>query len=164
MIENPALSLKRRKDMSKLLSYRPPRIAIALLAISTGFWYFSPSHTILYMPYKLVASVCIIVGFTGMVLAWLQFKKSDTAVCPTAKTLRIITNGLYRYTRNPMYLGMLLMLLGTSFIMGTIPSMLAPVVFFLTIDKTFIPYEEDKLQAAFGDSYNEYIAATRRWL
>jgi protein-S-isoprenylcysteine O-methyltransferase Ste14 len=140
------------------------RIAIALLAISIGLWYFSPTLTLLYMPYKLLASVCIIVGFTVMILAWLQFKKSEAAVCPTAKTSRIITNGLYRYTRNPMYLGMLLMLLGTSFIMGTIPSMLAPVLFFLTIDKIFIPYEEDKLQAAFGNSYNEYMVATRRWL
>jgi len=116
------------------------------------------------MPYKLVASVCIIIGFAGMILSWLQFKKSDAAVCPTAKTSRIIMNGLYRYSRNPMYLGMLLILLGTSFIMGTIPSVLAPVVFFLIIDKIFIPYEEEKLQVSFGKYYNEYMLATRRWV
>jgi hypothetical protein len=72
--------------MSKLLSYRPPRIAAALLAVSIGLWYFSPTYTLLYMPYQLVASICIIVGFTVMLFAWLQFKKSDAAVCPTAKT------------------------------------------------------------------------------
>ena len=150
--------------MNKLLTYRPPRIALALLAVTIGLWYFSPPQTLFFMPYILVASVCIIIGFAGMILAWLQFKRSDEAVCPTAKTSRIIMYGMYRYTRNPMYLGMVLILLGASFIMGTIPSMLAPVVFFLIIDKIFIPYEEDKLQSSFGDSYNEYMMATRRWL
>ena len=164
MFECPAPFQKEEKKMSKLLSYRPPRIAAALLAVSIGLWYFSPTYTLLYMPYQLVASICIIVGFTVMLFAWLQFKKSDAAVCPTAKTSRIVMAGTYRYTRNPMYLGMLLQLLGASFILGTVPSMLAPVVFFLIIDKIFIPYEEDKLQAAFGDSYNEYMMATRRWL
>ena len=109
--------------MSKLLSYKPPRIAAALLAVSIGLWYFSPTYTLLYMPYQLVASICITVGFIIMMFAWLQFKKSDAAVCPTAKTSRIVMDGTYRYTRNPMYLGMLLQLSGASFIMGTVPSM-----------------------------------------
>lgn len=150
--------------MNKLLTYRPPRIAILLLMISLGLWCFSPPDTLLYMPNKLVASICIITGFVGMLLAWLQFKKSDAAICPTAETSRIIKNGMYRYSRNPMYLGMLLILLGASFIMGTLPSMAAPAAFFLIIDKTFIPYEEEKLLSSFGDSYNEYMMATRRWL
>jgi protein-S-isoprenylcysteine O-methyltransferase Ste14 len=116
------------------------------------------------MPYKLVASVSIVLGFSGMIIAWLQFKKSEAAICPTAETSLIITNGLYRYSRNPMYLGMFLILLGTSFIMGTLPSMVAPAVFFLIIDKVFIPYEEDKLLTSFGDSYKVYMKTTRRWL
>lgn len=150
--------------MNKLLSYRPPRIAILLLIISLGLWYSSPPNTLLYMPYNLLASICIVLGFAGMITAWLQFKKSNTAVRPTAETSRIIKNGMYRYSRNPMYLGMFLILLGASFIMGTLPSMVAPAVFFLIIDKIFIPYEEDKLLSSFGDTYNEYMMATRRWL
>jgi protein-S-isoprenylcysteine O-methyltransferase Ste14 len=129
-----------------------------------GLWYFSPAQTLVYIPYKLVASVCIIAGFAGMIIAWLQFKRSDAAICPTAETSRIIKNGMYRYSRNPMYLGMLLILLGASFIMGTLPSMAAPAVFFLIIDKIFIPYEEDKLLTSFGDSYKVYMTTTRRWL
>ena len=155
---------KRTRIMNKLLLYRPPRIAILLLIISTGLWYFSPPNTLLYLPFSLLAGACIIVGFTVMTFAWLQFRKSDTAVCPTAKTSRIVMDGLYRYTRNPMYLGMLLMLLGASFIMGTAPSMLAPVAFFIIIDKVFIPYEEDSLLSSFGDSYSAYMKVARRWI
>ena len=155
---------QRRIDMKKLFTNRPPRIALALLVVTMGVWYFSPPDTLLYLPYKLMGSICIILGFAGLIIAWLQFKRSDTTVCPTAETSGIIKNGMYRYSRNPMYLGMLLILLGASFIMGTLNSMVAPAIFFLIIDKIFIPFEEKKLLTSFGDSYNEYMMTTRRWL
>ena len=150
--------------MSSLLSYRPPRIAIALLAISTWLWYFSPPHTLLHIPYKLIAIAIIIFGFTVMTWAWLQFKKSATAICPTAKSSLIVTHGVYKYSRNPMYLGMLVMLTGASFLMGTLPSMLAPIGFFIIIDKVFVPYEEEELLSVFDDVYFNYQMVTRRWL
>jgi protein-S-isoprenylcysteine O-methyltransferase Ste14 len=99
-----------------------------------------------------------------MTWAWLQFRKSDTAVCPTSRTSRIVTNGAYKYSQNPMYLGMLFMLTGASFLMGTISSMFAPIGFFIIIDRVFIPYEEEKLLSDFGDVYSNYQMTTRRWL
>ena len=150
--------------MSKLLTYRPPRIAIVLMTISIGLWFFSPPDTLLHIPYKLIATLSIIFGFTVMTWAWLQFRKSDTAVCPTAKSSLIVTHGIYKYSRNPMYLGMLFMLTGASFLMGTIPSMFAPIGFFIIIDKVFVPYEEGKLLTAFDDVYSNYQMVTRRWL
>jgi protein-S-isoprenylcysteine O-methyltransferase Ste14 len=149
--------------MSKLLSYRPPRIAIVLMTISIGLWFFSPPGTLLYIPYKWIAGVSIVFGFTVMTWAWLQFRKSDTAVCPASITSRIVTNGAYRYSQNPMYLGMLIMLTGGSLLMGTIPSMFAPIAFFIIIDRVFIPYEEEKLLSDFGDVYSKYQMAARRW-
>ncbi len=150
--------------MSKLLSFRPPRIAIVLMTISIGLSYFSPPQTLLYIPYELIAGVSIVFGFAVMTWAWLQFRKSDTAVCPTSITSLIVTNGAYRYSQNPMYLGMLTMLAGASLLMGTIPSMFAPVVFFIIIDRVFIPYEEEKLLNDFGDVYSKYQMVTGRWL
>jgi protein-S-isoprenylcysteine O-methyltransferase Ste14 len=149
---------------SRLLAYKPPRIAIVLLAISIGLWFFSPPQTLFYIPYILIAGLSIIFGSTVVTWAWFQFKKSDTAVCPTSRTSRIVTNGVYKYSRNPMYLGFLFMLIGGSFLMGTMPSMFAPIVFFIIIDKVFIPYEEEKLLSAFGDEYSNYQRVTRRWL
>jgi protein-S-isoprenylcysteine O-methyltransferase Ste14 len=150
--------------MSKLISFRPPRIAIVLITISIGLWYFSPPQTLLHIPYKWIAGVSIVFGFAVMTWAWLQFRKSDAAVCPTSITSRIVTNGAYRYSQNPMYLGMLFMLTGASFLMGTIPSMLAPIGFFIIIERVFIPYEEEKLLSVFGDVYSKYQMVTRRWL
>lgn len=152
------------KSMTNLISYKPPRIAISLLAVATVLWHFSPPETIIYIPYKLVGSIFIPTGFTVLLVAWLQFKKAHTAIPPTAESTLIVTSGIYRYTRNPMYLGMLLMMLGAAFFMGTIPAMLGPVVFFLIIDKVFIPYEEKDLQSSFGNEYEEFLSTTRRWL
>jgi protein-S-isoprenylcysteine O-methyltransferase Ste14 len=96
--------------------------------------------------------------------AWFQFQKSKTAVCPTSETATIVTNGAYRICRNPMYLGMLLMLTGISFFMGAVQAFFAPAAFFIIMDKVFIPYEEEKLLKGFENSYAEYIKRTRRWL
>jgi protein-S-isoprenylcysteine O-methyltransferase Ste14 len=150
--------------MSKLLSYRPPKIALALMTVSIGLWFFSPPQTLLYIPYKWIAGVSIILGFTILTWAWLQFRKSDTAVRPTAKSSLVVTHGLYKYSRNPMYLGLLVMLTGASLMMGTIPAMFAPIGFFIIIDKVFIPFEEEKLQNFFGDVYSTYLTQTRRWV
>lgn len=150
--------------MIRMITYRPPRIALALLAGTIILWRLSPPDTVLYISYKLIATIFIICGFILMITAWFQFKRSNVAICPTAETQRIITEGAYKYSRNPMYLGILLMLLGASFGMGTITAMLAPTLFFLIMDKIFIPYEEEKLHFSFGDEYGHYERATRRWL
>ena len=150
--------------MNNLITYRPPKIAITLLVAAIVLWHLSPPETIIYLPYKLIGTIYIPLGFAVLLIAWLQFKKANAAICPTAESPLIVTSGIYRYIRNPMYLGMLLMLLGSAFFMGTITAMLAPVIFFLIIDKVFIPYEEEKLLTSFGDSYSQYMLTTRRWL
>jgi protein-S-isoprenylcysteine O-methyltransferase Ste14 len=150
--------------MEKLLKYRPPRIAALLTAISVTFWYFSPTHTVLYVPYKLIGSISTIVGFAIMMWAWLQFQKAKTAVCPTAESSTIVVDGAYRICRNPMYLGMLLMLTGVALFMGTVEAFFAPAAFFIIMDKVFIPFEEKKLLKGFENHYAEYMKRTRRWL
>ena len=150
--------------MEKLLKYRPPRIAGLLMVITVAIWSFSPPETVLYLPYKLIGSIGIISGFTIMMWAWFQFQKTKTAVCPTSKTTTIVINGAYRICRNPMYLGMLLMLTGIAFFMGDVQAFFAPAAFFIIMDKVFVPYEEEKLLQGFGNNYAEYMKRTRRWL
>ena len=150
--------------MNRILELKPPRIAFVLLAFSIGLWYFSPYGTVLLIPNKLIASVIITLGFVIMMWAWFLFKKSNTVVCPTGTTSLIVTKGVYKFSRNPMYLGMTMMLTGASFLMGSVSSFLAPAAFFLIIDKFFIPYEEEKLFATMQDEYSQYFEETRRWI
>src|SRR3989338_7086576 len=103
-------------------------------------------------------------GFTLMMRARCLFQKCKTPVKPTEIPTAIVTDGPYRATRNPMYLGFILMLLGTTFLVGTLPMFLAPLVFFLIINLAFIPYEEAKMEGIFGQKYLDYKKRVRRWL
>jgi protein-S-isoprenylcysteine O-methyltransferase Ste14 len=150
--------------MERILKYRPPRIAAFLTAITAAIWFFSPAETVLYIPYRLIGSISLISGFAIMMWAWFQFQKAETALCPTADTTTIVINGAYRICRNPIYLGMLLLLAGIAFFMGAVQAFIAPGAFFLIMDKVFIPYEEEKLLQGFGNQYAEYMKRTRRWL
>lgn len=99
-----------------------------------------------------------------MMLAWWQFKERKVAICPTASTDHLITDGIYRITRNPMYLGIVTMLGGVAVFFGTLPFYAVTIVFFVAMDRGFCPYEEDKLVVVFGDDYVSYNSKVRRWL
>ncbi|MGD8385312.1 MAG: isoprenylcysteine carboxylmethyltransferase family protein, partial [Lysobacterales bacterium] len=83
---------------------------------------------------------------------------------PFSPATTLVTGGLYRYTRNPMYLGMTLMLLGMALLLGSVTA-LAPVAGFArVIHKRFVLPEEAFLEKAFGQAYLDYKLRVRRWL
>ncbi|HSD68590.1 MAG TPA: methyltransferase [Woeseiaceae bacterium] len=86
------------------------------------------------------------------------------AICPTAATASLVTNGVYSLTRNPMYLGMLIMLAGAAVFMGTLPFYAATAVLFVVLDRGFCRYEEAKLAGVFGQPYRDYKGKVRRWI
>jgi protein-S-isoprenylcysteine O-methyltransferase Ste14 len=150
--------------MEKILHYRPPRIALVLLIVAWILHHFSPEKTILHLPLPLVGTICMVSGFWIMTWAWLHFRKAKTAVCPTAEATTLVTSGPYRLCRNPMYLGMLLVLAGAAFFMGSIVAVFAPFAFFAAMDNVFIPYEESSLDRSFGPEYAQYKKIVRKWI
>jgi protein-S-isoprenylcysteine O-methyltransferase Ste14 len=99
-----------------------------------------------------------------MMWAWWQFKEHKVAICPTDETDYLITDGVYRLTRNPMYLGMILMLFAIAVFVGTLPFYVAAFLFFTIINWVFCPYEEDKLTRVFRQDYADYRTQVRRWI
>lgn len=152
------------EGMSGLIRCKPPRIALTCLVAAAGLHVVSPKGTVLFLPYHLLGMLQIIGGFTVMMWAWVLFKQKKTAVCPTAEAAVLMQDGPYRYTRNPMYLGMVLMLCGTAFLLGSIIAFCAPVAFFITMNEIFIPFEETNMKRLFENSYIGYIKSVRRWL
>ena len=144
------------------VSYRPPRIAMLLLAIAATWQWLLPAPLLFRAP--LAAALLAIAGFTMMMRAWWQFRQRRVAICPTEPTDDLITDGIYRLTRNPMYLGVVLMLAGVALGVGTLPFALAGAAFFLVIDLAFCPYEEAKLRATFGEDWAAYCNKVSRWL
>jgi len=87
-----------------------------------------------------------------------------TTVMPTKAPDKLVTEGIYRLIRNPMYLGMLLILSGFPLIIDTIIGFVCPVIFFSLMDRIVIPREEKVVESVFGETYREYKSKTRRWI
>ena len=110
----------------------------------------------------------LLVGIGGVLLSgWGErtFAAEGTDILPASPTnKKLVTRGPFRHTRNPMYLGLVLMALGFAFYFGTIPFYAVPVLLFVLCDFSFIPFEEAKMQRQFGDQYTDYLRRVRRWI
>ena len=134
-----------------------------LALAATVQWVLPPVRVELFT--SSVLAVCAgVAGFTVMIWAWWLFQKAETAICPTADSQVLVTSGVYRLTRNPMYLGMVLMMAGMALWFGTLPYYLVVVLYFLVINEVFCPFEEERLVDTFGKEYSEYQRKVRRWV
>jgi protein-S-isoprenylcysteine O-methyltransferase Ste14 len=146
----------------QLIGYRPPRIAMCMLIIAMAVHWLIP---ISIFPSSLkAAALAGVTGFSLMMRAWWLFKVSETAICPTADTTVLITHDVFAVSRNPMYLGMVLMLFACAIYAGTLPFYIVAAMYFAIINIAFCPYEEQKLQDAFGEEFLAYKRSVRRWL
>lgn len=107
----------------------------------------------------MVIAVCI------AVIALFQFFKSKTTIDPTnpSKASKLVSSGVYQYSRNPMYLGMLLLLLAWGLWLGNAFNVLLAVGFVGYMNKFQILPEEESLSGLFGREYAQYCTLVRRW-
>lgn len=99
-----------------------------------------------------------------MIWAWKLFQEKKTPIRPTDEPSTLVADGPFRFSRNPMYLGIILMLTGVAVWVGSLPMFLAPIAFFIVLSIVFIPHEEKTLERIFGDAYRDYKSKVRRWL
>ena len=113
--------------------------------------------------------VVVTVGLAGTLFllpAVVSFVRQNTTVnpqTPSAATT-LVTNGVYGVTRNPMYVGMLLLLLSFALWIGDASAFVAVLIFFLTIDRFQIRREEESLRQIFGPAFEEYAKRVPKWL
>jgi protein-S-isoprenylcysteine O-methyltransferase Ste14 len=104
-------------------------------------------------------------GFVLPVWAILLFRRAGTEVKPTSPANKaLVSSGPYRFTRNPMYLGLVLITLGIALWVGSWPMLLAPVLTFATASFVHIPFEEAKMRRQFGEAFDAYTQKVRRWI
>lgn len=103
-------------------------------------------------------------GFALPIWGAYIFRRHDTNIKPYKDPEHIVTSGPFAFSRNPMYLGLFLMLTGAVVRYGTLESLLFPAVFFVLINWWQIPYEEERMTEIFGDEFAAYKARVRRWL
>jgi protein-S-isoprenylcysteine O-methyltransferase Ste14 len=106
----------------------------------------------------------VALGLALAAVAMASFVRARTSPIPIKPTTAIVATGPYRFTRNPMYLGLALLYLGVTLWVDTLwPLLFLPLVLF-TIQRTVIAREERYLEAKFGDEYRGYKARVRRWI
>lgn len=145
----------------------PPPVVGALVA--AGMWgvaALGPELPIDSVAKYLATGVLAATGIALDVLGLLAFRKARTTVNPLkpARASSVVTSGVYRITRNPMYLGLALLLLAWAVWLSALPPFGGPVLFVLYITRFQIVPEERALRGRFGDEYEAYAARVRRWL
>ncbi|MDN6308722.1 methyltransferase family protein [Psychrobacter sp.] len=107
-----------------------------------------------------------IIGLGSGALGVAQFKQAQTTVNPHTpeKSTNLVTGGIYQYTRNPMYLGLVLILLGWGFYLSHFLSFMLTPVFMIYMRRFQIQPEERMMSQKFGKHYEAYVSRVRRWI
>lgn len=142
----------------------PPTHFYIYLIISILLHYALPLKQIINYPFYLIGFLLFIIGAGLNVWADQSLKKYKTTVKPNEKPAALIVTGAFKISRNPMYLGMALILFGAGFILGSVISFVGVLLFITAMEIMFIPQEEKNLKEQFGEEFEAYKKKVRRWL
>ena len=142
----------------------PPVYLLLGISLQVGLHYVLPLATIIPPPYHWSGIAVIVLGVLIILFPAASFSKADTTIIPFRESSSLVVSGLYRHTRNPMYLGMVLILSGVALLTGSLSPFVVPVLFVLVINRMIISVEERMLERAFGDEYLAYKKTVRRWI
>jgi protein-S-isoprenylcysteine O-methyltransferase Ste14 len=145
----------------------PPVVLVAFVAV--GMWALSrisPDFSIAIPAAGWVASGIALVGMAIAVLGVLAFRTAGTTVDPRVpdQSESLVVSGIYRYSRNPMYLGFLMVLCAWGLWLGNVPALLFLPAFVLYMNRFQIAPEERFMREKFGDAFTRYCTGVRRWL
>ena len=112
---------------------------------------------------RMLAGLAFVAGFAIMMTAVSLFKRAGNDPKPWKTATAFVTDGVYRWTRNPMYLGMGLIYLGLAIFFDSLVTVLLLIPLFVWITRNVIEKEEAYMAAKFGEPYLAYKASTRRW-
>jgi protein-S-isoprenylcysteine O-methyltransferase Ste14 len=125
---------------------------------------YLPGSRFTSQAWQMVGSAVIVAGLVPIVIANRSFLRARTDAIPFRNVTALVTDGVYRFTRNPMYLGMALVLLGCATTLGAASAFLVPPVFMAIIELRFIRPEEALLRELFPEEFPAYCQRVRRWL
>ncbi len=116
------------------------------------------------LPMTIAGWLLIATGIALIGWAMKHFRKAKTSEMPWVVPTAFVVGGPYVLTRNPMYVGMAMILLGFAALKSSPPMLIAPIGFMITVTLTWIRFEESVLTRRFGKSYLSYTSRVGRWL
>lgn len=142
----------------------PPLLTLLFVLAIVASNYALPQPRLIHPPFNLLGWILISGGVSMNLWSAWWFTNNQTTIDPRGDANYLAQEGLYRISRNPMYLGMLVTLLGASVYFGSLISFLAPPLFVWIVTMRFILPEERALLDCFGEEYRQYQARVRRWI
>lgn len=148
------------------LKIPPPIVALLVILAMWGLAQFPPYWEIDPLVRYIISAVVTAIGVAFAVAGVVAFRLAKTTINPMqpGKATTLISTGIYRITRNPMYVGLLCVLLAWAVFLQSPWALLGPVVFFFWINYLQIIPEERALGKLFGEEYGRYQGRVRRWL
>ncbi len=141
----------------------PPVYFLITLFLMIGIHKTMPVIQLITLPYSWYGAVLILLGFFALVWPAMLFSRAGTPLKPFEETTSLVRGGLYKVTRNPMYLGMAIVLTGSAIGLGSLGAFLFIPLFFWLIQTLFIVQEDRILEVQFGDEYRLFKRSVRRW-
>ena len=143
----------------------PPPLLVLILIISNYF--SSKKIDLIFLPNQnLISLIILLIVVVILINTILKFIKFKTTIDPIKfkKVNKLITSGIYKYSRNPMYLCLLLVVISSSIFFLNVFSITTPFIFYYWINRFQIKREENFLTKKFGKEYLLYKTKTRRWI
>ncbi len=158
--------MESTRNLIRLLLHVPvPWVFVLVYLIGVAMERAWPTHLFEQVPYLGVAGG-VVLGIGAAIASWglVTFWKAKTTTVPGKTSSQMVTWGPYRFTRNPMYVGLAIAYLGEALLLRQVwPVVFLPLVI-AYVHWIVIPLEESKLQEAFGDRYDQYRARVGRWV
>ena len=154
----------RKKMNTSVPKIPPPIFFLAALFVMILLNSFVPIGHWLNYPWRYLGVIIIVIGFSLSLGSGIYFRKLGTNPRPGTQANVLVTKGPFRFTRNPMYLGLVTMLIGVSILLGSYSPLFIIPVLFVILHTQFVLREEKWMEGWFGERYLEYKSKTPRWL
>jgi len=142
----------------------PPTYFYAAVLLMVGLHVAAPLHRLVPWPWSLAGVLPVLIGIALNLWAARLFKRAGTTEKPFEESAALVTDGPFRFTRNPMYVGMVLILIGEGVLLGSASPFAVVPVFAVLMQVLFIRHEEQAMAAAFGDAWRAYRTRVRPWI
>ena len=141
----------------------PPTYVLLSIVIMVALHYIAPVAMILAFPWRFWGLLPLAAGIALNIAADRAFKRRATTVKPFERSTTRLTDGVFRWSRNPMYLGMVLSVAGIALLLGSLSPWLLVAILVFLLQRNFITVEERMLEGSFGAAFIDYKKRVRRW-
>ena len=142
----------------------PPDYFMIMVVVSVVLHYFFPIKQVVDFPYRYVGILFIVFGVYFNLWVYFCYKRVGNPMETVRMPRVLIVSGLFRVSRNPLYLGMFFILIGEAVLLGSVVSFVLPLFFIVGTSVWVVPIEERNLERRFGKKYLVYKKRVGRWV